>query len=76
MSKEQSEIPSILIYYFAHIPWHPDIWYQGEEIGQETKAFVQKHFEEFKKQEIIKLLSFIDEETSISQQFPEGIETT
>lgn len=66
-TKEQSEIPPILIYYFAHIPWQPDILYHGEPINQATKDYVRKHFEEFKKSEIIKLLSFIGEESSIAR---------
>lgn len=66
-TKEQLDIPLILIYYFAHIPWHPDISYTGEPIKQETKDYVRKYFEEFKKEEIVKLLSFIDEESSIAR---------
>lgn len=64
---EQEEIPPILIYFFAHIPWHPDIWYVGKPICQETKDYVKKRFGNFQKNEIVKLLSFIDEEGSISR---------
>jgi len=66
-TKERSVIPNTLIYYFAHVPWHPDIWYHGESFTNETKAHVRKIFNEFNKHDIVKLLSFIDEETGISR---------
>lgn len=66
-AKEKSEIHPILIYYLAHIPWHPDILYRGEEIRQETKKNVSDYFEKFRKREVVKLLSFIDEENLISR---------
>lgn len=66
-SKNVSDIPPILIYYFAHIPWHEDIWYRGEKIKDETKAHVKKHFEAFSKADVIKLLEFVHEENMISR---------
>lgn len=66
-TKEWSDIPLILIYYFAHIPWHPDIWYSGEPIKQETKEYVHNYFEKFKVNEIVKLLSFIDKDNAIAR---------
>ena len=64
---DSSEIPPIMVYYFAHIPWHGDIAYQGEGFSKTTKAHVQKRFGEFSKQDIVKLLSFIDEENGIAR---------
>jgi len=66
-TRPAGEIAPILIYYFAHIPWHPDILYRGEEITPETKKYVQRYFNSFDKQDIVKLLSFIDQETMISR---------
>ncbi len=66
-TKARSEIPHGLIYYLAHIPWHPDIWYRGEQISRDTEAHVRKRFEEFDRYDIAKLLSFIDEEIGISR---------
>jgi len=66
-ARRQSEIPFGLIYYLAHIPWHPDIWYHGEGITADTKAHARKLFQGFDKRDIAKLLSFIDEETGISR---------
>jgi hypothetical protein len=60
-------IPYSLIYYFAHIPWHGDIFYQGEQISKEIKSYVQSCFNKFDKSLIIKLLEFIDEENGISR---------
>ena len=66
-SKSVSDIPPILIYYFAHIPWHGDVAYMGEKINDETKEHVKSHFKTFDKTDVIKLLQFIDEENMISR---------
>jgi len=66
-TSKQPKIPFILIYYLAHIPWHPDISYCGEQINQKTKEYVQSKFENFEKKEIVKLLSFVDEENTIER---------
>ncbi|MGA2226090.1 MAG: DUF4365 domain-containing protein [Syntrophobacteraceae bacterium] len=66
-TREPPEIPLRLIYYLAHIPWHPDIWYHGETINADTEAHVRKRFDEFDRYDIAKLLSFIGEETGISR---------
>lgn len=66
-SKSVYDIPATLIYYFAHIPWHGDIFYMGEKIHDETKEHVKRHFETFHKLDIKKLLEFIDEENMISR---------
>lgn len=66
-SKDGSEIPPVIVYYFAHIPWHGDIAYRGENFSEATKAHVMRRFSEFGKQDIVKLLSFIDEENGISR---------
>jgi hypothetical protein len=66
-SKSVPDIPPILIYFFAHIPWHGDIGYVGEKINHETKEHVKIYFEKFNKPDVIKLLGFIDEENMISR---------
>jgi hypothetical protein len=66
-SKDVSDIPPSLIYYFAHIPWHGGIGYRGEKFNDETKAHAKKHFEDFSRADVIKLLAFIDEENMISR---------
>ena len=48
-NKNISDIPPILVYYFAHIPWHGDIAYHGEGFNKEIKAHVKKRFDEFNK---------------------------
>lgn len=58
-------IPSSMIYYLSHIPWHPDIHYQGENISKEIKDIVLEKIKQFDVEIVIKLLSIIDEETGI-----------
>ena len=62
-----SDIPPVLIYYLAHIPWHGDIWGFGEMPTKETKQYAMNIFNRFKKEEVIKLLSIVDEEEMISR---------
>ena len=61
------KIPSSMIYYLAHIPWHPDIWYQGEPINDEVKEYALSEISHFGKNMVVKLLSLIDEETGITR---------
>ena len=65
--KDFLDIPSIIVYYFAHIPWHPDIAYHGKRISEATKEHVRKRFDEFDKKDVEKLLGFIDEENRIAR---------
>lgn len=60
-------VPTILIYYFAHIPWHGDIVGMGEMPTKETKNYVKKRFDKFEKKDILKLLSMVDEDGMISR---------
>jgi hypothetical protein len=63
-----SEIPPALIYYLAHIPWHPDIaWMGDEQITVETRDYAKQLLSRFGKTEVIKLLSCIDEESGIER---------
>lgn len=64
---DATEIPPILIYYFAHVPWHGDIVGIGEMPTKMTKEYVQAIFNTFGKSEIDKLLSIVDEEGMISR---------
>lgn len=63
-----SEIPPALIYYLAHIPWHPDIAWMGDEpMVNETRDHAKQLLSCFGKAEVIKLLSCIDEERGIER---------
>ena len=57
--KEAHEIPHKLIYYLAHIPWHPDIWYSGNNISNNIKVLVLNKIYNYNKATVIKLLSII-----------------
>lgn len=65
--KPVSEIPSVLVYFLAHIPWHGDIAYFGEPITRETKAHGTALLAQLSREQVVKLLGFIDEEGSISR---------
>jgi hypothetical protein len=62
-----ANIPSVLIYYLAHIPWHGDIFYRGEPITDETREHVGRLLQEFGTPETLKLLAFIDSENMLSR---------
>ena len=61
------DIPDVMVYFLAHIPWHPDIWHTGESITEQTKKHARKLFASFGRSEIEKLLAFIDEEAGIER---------
>jgi hypothetical protein len=61
------EIPVQLAYYLAHIPWHGDISYIGEEITPATKEYGRSLLATLDYSEIVKLLGLIDPENSISR---------
>jgi hypothetical protein len=67
LERPRDEIAPVLIYWLAHIPWHGDIVSVGERITEETRAYVRTLFAQFGFGEVIKLLSFIDEENAISR---------
>lgn len=67
IQKPLLEIPNNMIYYLAHIPWHPDILYSGELISHETRLYSKNRLMQFGKREVLKLLNFIDEEDGISR---------
>lgn len=60
-------IPPILIYYLAHIPWHPDIAYFGENFTKDTRDYASSLLRGFGRTEVFKLLGFIDTENMISR---------
>lgn len=66
-SNKAEDINGSIIYQLSHIPWHPDIWYRGEEISASVKEYVTKQINVFDKNTVIKLLSLIDEEIGISR---------
>jgi hypothetical protein len=61
------QIPEIMIYFLAHIPWHGDILYHGKMITKETQNFANQLFAKFGEKEVIKLLLFIDDDNGIAR---------
>lgn len=67
VSHAPEEIPGLLIYFFAHVPWHADIWGVGEQLTEETRVYAKSKFASFTKTHVIKLLGFVDEENMIAR---------
>lgn len=67
IEKPSPEIPQVMIYFLAHIPWHGDIFYTGEAITEKTKAHARELLARLSREQVVKLLGFIEEETSISR---------
>jgi Domain of unknown function (DUF4365) len=61
------EIPVHLVYYLAHVPGHGDICYFGEQITPATREYARLLLAKLGYGEIVKLLSLIDPENSISR---------
>jgi len=66
-NKPYEEIPSILVYYMSYIPWHSDIDFYEDSITPDAKNYAKKLILEFGKNEVLKLLKFIDEENMIAR---------
>ncbi|MHC4661122.1 MAG: DUF4365 domain-containing protein [Planctomycetota bacterium] len=58
-------IPPALMYFFAHIPWHPDIWGHGPDISEKTRNHARTLMHTFGRPEILKMLHLIDKENRI-----------
>jgi hypothetical protein len=67
IEKNSSEIPSIMVYFLAHVPWHGDIFHSGEALSSETREYAKERIASFGRNEVTKLLEFIDEEIGIAR---------
>lgn len=67
IDRPAEEIPPILLYWLAHIPGHGDIFYFGETVRPSTRAYAHRLFNRFEVPEIVKFLSFIDDEEQIGR---------
>lgn len=56
-----SKIPPIFVYFLAHIPWHMDIWGGRDKITHESRIYGKSLIGTFDKDDVVKLLRFIDE---------------
>lgn len=62
-----SKIPGRLIYYLSVIPWHPDIFYFKDSYTEESREYGKTIIKKFQKEEVLKLLYFVDRENMISR---------
>jgi hypothetical protein len=67
VNPDNVSIPYNLIYYLAHIPWHPDIFYSGESISADIKTYVLAVIKSFDREIMNRLLNQIDEEDGIER---------
>lgn len=62
-----NDIPAALIYYFAHVPWHGDIFGFGEQLTAEARDYARALFGAFGEDEVGKLLECIDPDAGIAR---------
>ena len=61
------QIPGHLIYFLAHVPGHPDIFYSGEQLTLSTREYARDLIAGLRYEDVVKLLTLIDPENSISR---------
>lgn len=61
------EIPELLVYYLSVIPWHPDMLFYKDSHTEESRNYGKTLLKSFDKEDIFKLLHFVDEENMISR---------
>jgi len=54
-----------VIYFLAHIPWHPDIFHYGELQNQEIRKYAKEKIQKLSKKTVLKLINLIDLEEGI-----------
>lgn len=67
ITRPTDEIPPVLLYWLAHIPGHGDILYVGETVTPSTRLYARSLLAKFTLKDVVKLLSFIDEEDHIGR---------
>jgi hypothetical protein len=61
------EIPPVLVYWLAHIPWHSDIASIGTMPCRPAREYGKSLLASFGSNEVLKLISFIDPEEQIAR---------
>lgn len=67
IERPASQIPPVLLYWLAHIPWHGDIFGSGEPISMATREYGKRLLSQLTIEHVTKLLSFIDPEEQIGR---------
>jgi len=49
-----------IIYFLAHIPWHPDLYHYGEEQKRDIRNYAKEKIQKLNKVTVLKLINFID----------------
>lgn len=61
------EIPPVIVYWLAHIPWHGDIASFGRTASPSAREYGRALLGSFGVNEVMKLISFIDPEEQIAR---------
>ncbi|EIL97664.1 hypothetical protein, partial [Rhodanobacter thiooxydans] len=67
VERPASQIPPVLLYWLAHIPWHGDIFGFGEPISPTTREHARSLLSKLTVEHVAKLLAFIDPEEQIGR---------
>jgi hypothetical protein len=59
--RDVTQIPPIFVYFLAHIPWHMDIFGGNDKITDASREHAKSLIDTFRKDDVVKLLGFIDE---------------
>lgn len=54
-----------VIYFIAHIPWHPDIFHYGEVQNSDVRYYAKEKIRKLSKETVLKLISLINLEEGI-----------
>lgn len=60
---ENNSVPDFnlnIIYFLAHIPWHPDLYHYGEEQNQDIRNYAREKIQKLNKVTVLKLINLID----------------
>lgn len=61
--RDVEDIDPRLVYFLAHIPGHPDIWWhKGNNIPQELRSEIKAIMKKFTRNDVLKLLSILGED--------------
>lgn len=66
-SHEVQDIPASLVYYMSVIPWHSDMLFFQDSYTPESREYGKTLIRKLCKDDVLKLLHFVDEENMISR---------
>lgn len=62
-SRDVNELDPVILYYLAHIPWHPDIsWRNGQDISTALRNNLSLSIASMSESDVVKMLNLLDED--------------